>query len=331
VLQRYCRCSLRGPGIDQEGAGPSWTRARWHATLLIMISPSPAIAWTALVLAGGRGSRLGGVNKAAITLGGKTALDHLFSYLPEHVPVVVAGPECPTQRRVSFRREWPIHGGPVAGIASGLEAVRTPVIALLAVDMPWAGGLVQALIAEFASCDAAALVPVDGLGVRQPLCAVVRTDALRGALGVLGDPHGRSLRDLMSLIDVRERPLQEAELHWAQDIDTPDDLAKARSTGAPFRVTAPSLVRGESTTNKQGAKPMMQTWVDAVRTELNLPADVNVDVILDVARVAAHTIERPAAPVTTFLLGSAVAGGMDLNEAAAKIQQLAATWVAPAQ
>jgi molybdopterin-guanine dinucleotide biosynthesis protein A len=289
-----------------------------------MISASPAIAWTALVLAGGRGSRLGGVNKAAITVGGKTALDHVLSCLPEHVPVVVAGPECPTQRRVTFRREWPIHGGPVAGIASGLEA-------LLAVDMPWAGGLVQALIAEFASCDAAALVPVDGLGVRQPLCAVVRTDALRGALGVLGDPHGRSLRDLMSLIDVRERPLQEAELLWAQDIDTPDDLGKARSTSAPFWVTAPSLARGESTTNKQGAKPMMQTWVDAVRTELNLPADVNVDVILDVARVAAHTIERPAAPVTTFLLGSAVAGGMDLNEAAAKIQQLAATWVAPAQ
>ena len=76
---------------------------------------------------------------------------------------------------------------------------------------------------------------------------------------------------------------------------------------------------------------MMQTWIDAVRTELNVPADVDIDVILDVARVAAHSIERPAAPVTTFLLGSAVAGGMDLNEAAAKIQQLAATWAAPAQ
>jgi molybdopterin-guanine dinucleotide biosynthesis protein A len=232
-------------------AGPWWAGGRWHATLLIMISALPTTAWTALVLAGGRGSRLGGVDKAAITLGGKTALDHLLSGLPERVPVVVAGPECPTPRRVSFRREWPIHGGPVAGIASGLEAVRTPVIALLAVDMPWAGGLVQALIAEFASCDAAALVPVDGLGFRQPLCAVVRTDALRGALAVLGDPRGRSLRDLMSLVDVRERPLQEAEGRWVLDIDTPQDLSKARSTSAPFRVRAPSPARGESTTNKK--------------------------------------------------------------------------------
>ena len=76
---------------------------------------------------------------------------------------------------------------------------------------------------------------------------------------------------------------------------------------------------------------MMTTWINAVCAELNLPADVNVDVILDVARVSAHSIERPAAPVTTFLVGVAVAGGMDVKEAAAKIQELAATWPASAE
>ena len=73
---------------------------------------------------------------------------------------------------------------------------------------------------------------------------------------------------------------------------------------------------------------MMKPWTKAVCAELNLPADVDTDAILDVARVAAHTIERPAAPVTTFLLGVAVAGGMDVKEAAAKIQDLAETWPA---
>jgi len=71
---------------------------------------------------------------------------------------------------------------------------------------------------------------------------------------------------------------------------------------------------------------MMKTWIDAVCAELNLPSDVNVDLILDLARVAAHNVERPAAPVTTFLLGFAVAGGMDMNVAAAKVQSLAANW-----
>ena len=76
---------------------------------------------------------------------------------------------------------------------------------------------------------------------------------------------------------------------------------------------------------------MMNAWIDAVTAELNLSANADVDVILDVARVAAHSVERPAAPVTTFLLGRAVAGGMDVNEAATKIQNLAATWPTPAQ
>jgi hypothetical protein len=74
---------------------------------------------------------------------------------------------------------------------------------------------------------------------------------------------------------------------------------------------------------------MMSSWIEAVCAELNLPADANVDVILDVARVAAHAVERPAAPVTTYLLGMLVAGGMDVQEAATKIQDLAATWPPP--
>lgn len=279
-----------------------------------MSSSSPPIGWTALVLAGGRGSRLGHDDKAAITIGGTSALEHLLRALPEQVPVVVAGPECPTRRPVTFRPEWPVHGGPVAGIAAGLEVVGTPVTALLGVDMPWAGALLAHLIPEFASCDAAALVPVDRAGFRQPLCAVVRTEALRGALARLGDPRGRSLRELISLLDVHERPLSEAETRLVHDIDTPQDLHRARSTPLPSGAPAP-----------------LRSWARAVCAELKLPPDLDLDVILDVARAAAHHVERPAAPVTTFLAGQAVAGGMDVAQAAARIQLLAATWPNPAQ
>lgn len=279
-----------------------------------MASFLPPIGWTALVLAGGRGSRLGHDDKAAITIGGTSALDHLLQALPERVPVVVAGPDRPTMRPVAFRPEWPLHGGPVAGIASGLPAVSTPVTALLGVDMPWAGVLLEHLIAEFAACDAAALVPVDGAGFRQPLCAVVRTEALRGALDRLGDPRGRSLWELLSLLDVHERPLGEAETPWVADIDTPQDLHRARS----MRL-------------RSGAPAPLQSWVNAVCAELRLPADLDIDVILDVARVAAHQVERPAASVTTFLLGEAVAGGMEMSGAAARVQLLAGTWPTSAQ
>jgi hypothetical protein len=70
----------------------------------------------------------------------------------------------------------------------------------------------------------------------------------------------------------------------------------------------------------------MDDWIDAVRTELGIDADVDVTSILDVARVAAHGVARPAAPVTTFLLGVAAAAGVEPAEAARRIQALAETW-----
>lgn len=50
---------------------------------------------------------------------------------------------------------------------------------------------------------------------------------------------------------------------------------------------------------------MLDDWVAAVKDELGLAVDVDVRQLLDVARVAAHNVDRPAAPLTTFLLGYA--------------------------
>jgi hypothetical protein len=70
----------------------------------------------------------------------------------------------------------------------------------------------------------------------------------------------------------------------------------------------------------------MDEWTAAVQRELGLDLPVDVDLILDVARVAAHGVARPAAPVTTFLLGVAVAGGADLADAVRRIEALAVGW-----
>ena len=70
----------------------------------------------------------------------------------------------------------------------------------------------------------------------------------------------------------------------------------------------------------------MSTWADAVQKELGLRVNIDVNSILDIARVAAHAIERPAAPVTTYLLGIAMANGANLEEACRKISALAKVW-----
>ena len=70
----------------------------------------------------------------------------------------------------------------------------------------------------------------------------------------------------------------------------------------------------------------MDAWIDAVRLELGIDTPVDLTAILDVARDAAHNVARPAAPVTTFLLGVAVARGANVSEAAALISHLAEGW-----
>ncbi len=184
-----------------------------------------AASWTALILAGGRAQRLGNVEKATLRLGEQTLLDAVIAGLPVDVPVVVAGPRVPVAREVRFCLEEPRFGGPVAGIAAALPLVSTPLVALLATDMPGAGALAARLVAELDD-EAEALVPVDPDGRAQPLCSVLRTAALRRAVDALGPPAGASLRSLLGRLAVHERPLLAGEADAVLDVDTPEDLVR---------------------------------------------------------------------------------------------------------
>ena len=55
----------------------------------------------------------------------------------------------------------------------------------------------------------------------------------------------------------------------------------------------------------------LSTWSERLCDALGLDLEVEIDPILDLARDAAHGVERPAAPLTTFLVGYAagVRGG----------------------
>jgi len=78
----------------------------------------------------------------------------------------------------------------------------------------------------------------------------------------------------------------------------------------------------------------LDAWAAALATELDLDLDgVDVQAILDVARDAAHSVVRPAAPVATFLVGYAAglraAAGDDIAPECDRASALAKTWVAP--
>jgi hypothetical protein len=67
-------------------------------------------------------------------------------------------------------------------------------------------------------------------------------------------------------------------------------------------------------------------WVREASTALGLSAEVDVPLLLDVAREVAHAVARPAAPLTTYLLGLAVAAGADADQAGATLTELAREW-----
>jgi Domain of unknown function (DUF6457) len=66
-------------------------------------------------------------------------------------------------------------------------------------------------------------------------------------------------------------------------------------------------------------------WVDELSAALGIEDEVDVDALLDLARDSAHSIERRAAPVTTFLVGLAAGrseGPDPIGEAVAKAAAL---------
>ncbi|HEX2497375.1 MAG: DUF6457 domain-containing protein [Actinomycetes bacterium] len=67
----------------------------------------------------------------------------------------------------------------------------------------------------------------------------------------------------------------------------------------------------------------LDDWVAALAAELGVELDVDVRGLLDLARVAAHSVDRPAAPLTTFVVGYA-AGRQGDPDAVTQLSERAA-------
>jgi len=83
-------------------------------------------------------------------------------------------------------------------------------------------------------------------------------------------------------------------------------------------------------------RSQLPEWTAAAVAELGLDVDVDLKLVLDLARDAAHAVERPAAPITTYLLGIAAAKrssaqgvqAADVQAISAQLTRLAEQWAA---
>lgn len=181
----------------------------------------------AIILAGGRASRLGGADKPQLVVDGETLLDHALRAVSWCDPLIVVGPPASVRAEVVWTRETPAFGGPVAAIAAGLAHVDREEVCVLAADTPRAVEAVALLRAHpMGDADGTCLADADGV---QWLIGRYRTATLRRAVEALPD-GGRdaSIRSLVS--GLRLDLVNAGDL--AADVDTWDDLERARARAA---------------------------------------------------------------------------------------------------
>jgi hypothetical protein len=71
----------------------------------------------------------------------------------------------------------------------------------------------------------------------------------------------------------------------------------------------------------------LEQWTAVVCADLGLESGtVDMKAILDLARDVAHGVDRPAAPLTAYLVGVAVGRGLDARIAADRVVELVRTW-----
>lgn len=181
----------------------------------------------ALILAGGRSSRLGHSDKWNLRIDGETLLQRSIRAVRSvgARTVVVVGDEAIDD--VVAVREDPAFAGPVAAIAAGLRSLpeTADAVLVLACDMPGISASLPALLAGF---DGNGAIAVDA-GRRQPLALVVDPAALRSAIDRMPTVVDASMRALLDGLDLTDAVVPNGS---TDDIDTWDDAARFGAVAA---------------------------------------------------------------------------------------------------
>jgi molybdopterin-guanine dinucleotide biosynthesis protein A len=185
----------------------------------------------ALVLAGWRARRLGGLDKAVLEIRGVTMLDRVLGAAAPHCDeLVVVGPARETTvPGVRFTIEPEPGGGPVPAIAAGLDRVPdADEVIVLAADLPLLRPEhVHTLFVGLEDEGVAAVASADHRGNANPLLAAYRSDALRVAVNSAapGDAAARIVPLATVIVNLGEA--------GTLNVNQPADLERARTLLRP--------------------------------------------------------------------------------------------------
>lgn len=192
------------------------------------------VSLTTVIFAGGLGTRLGGVKKALLEVGGKPVIQRVIDAArPLSAEVVVVDNDDSLVHLPGIRivPDVETRAGVLIALYSGLSEARTELCLAVACDMPFLNAeLLQWLVGLAPHFDV--VIPMVE-GQMDPLHAVYRREPCRAAIG---RALARGEKRMVSyLADVRVREVTEAELRRLDpdlrslsNINTPEDLERAR-------------------------------------------------------------------------------------------------------
>ena len=204
---------------------------------------SPIVAASAIVVAGGRSSRMGRP-KAALDFAGVPLLTRIISELKRRFAeiVVVAAPESEDSLQIdvpairTIRDETPFRG-PSDALRRGLDAVTNEIAFACSCDLPLLDSdVAAAIVAMLGDFDAA--IPIVGERL-QPLHAAYRKRCASGlaALAMRGESRLIAIADTVNTRRISENDVRvlDPQLHSFFNVNTPDDCAKALSLLDPSK------------------------------------------------------------------------------------------------
>ncbi len=185
---------------------------------------------SALILAGGKATRLGGIAKHEIVIEGRTIFERQVALLaPRVLEILVSSPADIAGYRTV--RDAVAGAGPLAGIAAGLSASRTEWVLVVAGDMPHiTGDLLDRMSAEANASSDEDLIARElcAIGVRsgglpEPLLCILH----RGVLGTIERrlAAGRyKASGLLTDEGLRVTWIEAADPRALRNVNSPEDL-----------------------------------------------------------------------------------------------------------
>lgn len=200
-------------------------------------APIPRAAITGVVLAGGLGRRMGGVDKGLSLLDGEPLVEHILRRLAPQVGRLIINANQNHDIYAGFG--YPVvgdriegHAGPLAGLEAGLAACTTPYLLTVPCDSPL---LPADLVSRLAACLTAhkASIAVARTGEQlHPVFSLIRSDELP-ELQAFINAGGRRMEAWLRRLCWAPCPFDDCPEAFA-NINTPDEL-RAHQAGDTAR------------------------------------------------------------------------------------------------